>query len=43
MDVVRPEALVDYIGRHRKEQFSDARLAELSSFFEQCVATKAGV
>ncbi len=43
VDVVRPEALVDYIGRHRKEQFSDAMLAELSSFFEQCVATRAGV
>lgn len=42
VDVVRPEALNQYLVRHRKVQFSDARLAELGDFFERQVARRSG-
>jgi hypothetical protein len=37
VDVVRPEALTDYIVRHRKEQLADPMVGELGRFFERRV------
>jgi hypothetical protein len=42
VDVVRPDALTEYVTRHRKEQFDDSRFGELSSFFERRVASTVG-